>query len=100
MEAEADHFRFYDCLELEWEVDGQVIKLRSEPFNHSPYYVPGGRLLTDEERDAAFSGDWRAIASQRDGYVMFRTRYRRAVPLFRAEVEFLPAQDPQAHEAD
>lgn len=99
MEPMADYFRFYDRLELNWEVGGEAIKLRSEQFSFSPFYVPGGRLLTDEEREAAFNGEWRSIASQRDEYVMCRTRYRREAPLFRAEIEFLPAPDPQAKES-
>lgn len=99
MEQAADYFRFYDRLELDWETGGEVINLRSKPFNHSPYYVPGGRLLTEEERDAAFDGEWRSIAGQRVDYVMLQTRYRRIVPLFRAEFVLLPPQDPQTQGA-
>ncbi len=91
MEEAADHFRFYDRLELEWEVDGVVILLRSEPFNHSPFYVPGGRLSTDEERDVAFATSLKPYASQRDDYVVFCTRYRRDILRYKAEVVFLPA---------
>jgi hypothetical protein len=91
MDPAADHFRFYDRLELEWEIDGETILLRSEPFNHSPYYVPGGSLLTDEERDEAFAGPFKPYAGQRDSYVLFRTRHRALAGQYKAEVEFLPA---------
>lgn len=90
MPLEADYFRFYDRLEQETELDGRIVKLRSEPFNHSAYYVPGGCLLTDEEKDTAFATSLRPYASDRGSYVVFHTRYRQAVLLYEAEVEFLP----------
>lgn len=61
MDPSADYFRFYDRFELDWEVDGQITKLRSDQFNFSPFYLPGGQFLTDEERAAAFNGAWRSI---------------------------------------
>ena len=90
MHEHADHFRIYDRLELEWEHEGDIIKLRSDQFNFSPFYVPGGQLLTDEERTEAFATDLRPYAIQQNDYTVFRTRHRDAVPVYLAVVEFPP----------
>ncbi len=97
MDPWADYFRFYDRLELDWELNGEIIKLRSEQFNFSPFYIPGGQELTEEERDAAFGeqGTWRAWASQRDQHMLVRTRHRASVLLPYGEVELLPAASSQ-----
>lgn len=72
----ADSFRFYDVLELDVEVDGEVVRFNSEPRNYSPFYVPGGHFLTGEDRDVAFERHGQALPLERDKYLVIRTRYR------------------------
>jgi len=90
---EADCFRIYDRLELEWEHEGEVIKLRSTEFNYSPLYVPGGEVVTGGQRKALFApGGCLSHYGTPDRIEVVRTRYRSAVPFSRpCEVHILPA---------
>lgn len=89
----ADCFRIYDRLELEWEHEGEVIKLRSEQVNFSPLYVPGGRVVTGTERARLFaSGGSLSSFLSPEKVEAVTTRYRAAVPFWRPiEVVILPA---------
>ena len=87
MDDAADFFRFYDRMELDWEVDGKVIKLRSEPFNHSAFYVPEGRLLEGKEREDAFLGPLRWASHQQEKYYVVKTRWRPAVEIYKSQGE-------------
>ncbi len=89
LDEAADYFRFYDRLELEWIVERKVIKLRSEPFNYSPYYVPKGRLLNDMERQSAFESQFHYIVHQSERYQLFGTRFFRIVALYDSDIIFL-----------
>lgn len=51
-----DYFSFYDCHEYHGFMPGVGSShWFGEPFNHSPYYVPGGCVLTLDERKALFA---------------------------------------------
>lgn len=78
LDEKADIFRFYDRFELDWEVGGATHRLRSEPFNFSSFYVPGGKLLKGAEREAAFSGKLLWASDQKEIYYVVATRYRDA----------------------
>lgn len=88
----ADYFRFYDVLELEAEVDGEMVRFYSGPRNYSSFYFPGGGFLTGDDRDNALRR--RGISFELDKYLVIWTRYRvvllTAEELAGADVEFPP----------
>lgn len=92
----ADCFRIYDRLELEWEHEGEVIKLRSEQVNFSPLYVPGGEVVPEDEREMLFaSGGPLERFTSPDKVAVVRTRYRSLATFWRPiEVVILPAIQP------
>lgn len=92
LDEAADYFRFYDRLEMDWEVDGVTHRLRSEQFNFSAFYVPEGKLLEGAEREAAFRGSLSWASHQEEIYHAVKTRYRNAtvIPRGIGEVVTIP----------
>lgn len=95
LEAGADSFRFYDKIEIDCIVDGEVQTARTDPFNLSPFYVPGGRLVTGSEREALFSprGEYRGIHNPEE-FVVYATPLRAALVMHKStDYEILPPQE-------
>ena len=89
-------FRFYDRVEVKIVVGGVAHELRSEPFNYSPYFYPGGQALTLAEQTQAFSerGDLSGYRNDRfykgyANYVALRTRHGQVL-FVPGPVEFIP----------